>query len=446
MRANLIQLWLKLRASYYFIPSLMCVGAVALALLTTRLDLAYKSDIASFLGWFYAGTADGAKNILSVIAGSMISVAAVTFSLTMVAVTTAAGQYGPRLISNFMRDRANQFTLGIFLATFLYCLVVLRTVTSERTGANDQMLGLTPSLSVLIAIVLTVLSVGVLVFFVHHIPETLNVGKLTAKVGHSLDRQIQRGVFPFGEGLGTAELSGTAHPFNSPDTVQVRADMSGFIQAVSLPGLLRWSNSRAVRVHLRHVPGHFVVQGDVVAELLRDDTSQQAAADCTDEELSDQLLANIALGDERTAHQNILFLADELVEIAARALSPGVNDPFTAINCLHWFETASTSMMRRDTAPDALTDADGTPRLWADSVDLERLVGCFFGQSRQYIAGDTNASRVALTVLHALRDRAYDSQRPVFDAEIRLLKEAIREGGLGPAQVERLMGAPIYDY
>ena len=445
MRASFIQAWLGVRASYYFIPGLMCFAAVLLAFATTRIDLAYNQAITDALGWFYAGTAEGAKNVLSVIAGSMISVAAVTFSLTMVAVTTAAGQYGPRLISNFMRDRANQICLGMFLATFIYCLMVLRTTTAERTGADDQLLGLTPSLSVLVAMVLTGVSVAVLVFFIHHIPDTLNVGKLTAKVARQLTKQIREGVFPHGAGLDTADISQMGDPFDTDAVMTLRAPESGFVQAVSLGGLLKRAQERRLRVRLRCVPGEFLVEGNPVMDVIADDPE----ADATMREPSDTdvaLLTFVAQGDERTAHQNLLFLADELVEIAARALSPGVNDPFTAINCLHWFETSCVAMMEREGQPDCLADDAGTPRLWADSVNFERLVGCFFGQSRQYVAGDTNAARYGLTVLHKLRRRAPDRYRPVLDAEIRALQEAIREGGLAPAQVERLMGSPRYDY
>ncbi len=446
MRASFIQAWLALRASYYFIPGLMCVAAVLLAFTMTRIDLAFQDQITEMLGWFYAGTVEGSKNILSVIAGSMISVAAVTFSLTMVAVTTASGQYGPRLISNFMRDRANQICLGMFLATFLYCLMVLRTVTAARTGANDNLMGLNPSLSVLTAMLLTGVSVAVLVFFVHHIPETLNVGKLTAKVARQLTKQIRDGVFPHGAGIDTVDVSRMGDPFDSKECRTLRAPESGFVQAVSLSGLLDWAKEHRVRVRLRCVPGEFLVEGDPLMDVIADDGAADDVLRESKESGNKSLQTFIAQGDERTAHQNLLFLADELVEIAARALSPGVNDPFTAINCLHWFETSCSAMMNREEQPDCLADDAGTPRLWAQSVGFERLLGCFFGQSRQYVAADTNAARCSLSMLHNLRQRAPDRHKPAVDAEIKKLQTAIRESGLAPAQVERLMGTPPYGY
>ena len=135
MNARLIKFWNDLQSSYYFIPSLMALAAVLLAFLTSYIDKTFDFEIAQKLGWFYSNKADGARAILTTIAGSMMTVAAVTFSITMVAVTSAAGQYGPRLIGNFMRDRANQITLGTFTSTFVYCLLYCASREQEMRAA-----------------------------------------------------------------------------------------------------------------------------------------------------------------------------------------------------------------------------------------------------------------------------------------------------------------------
>ena len=438
MRASFIQAWLRLRASYYFLPSLMAAGALLLATVTTRIDLRFQDEIADMLGWFYAGTTDGARSVLSAIAGSMISVAAVTFSLTMVAVTTAAGQYGPRLISNFMRDRANQVTLGTFLATFLYALMVLRAVSATR---NDGMEGLVPSLSVLAALALTLISVGVLIHFIHHIPETLNVGTITGKVARKLTGQIENGVFPTHDGLEGKDCSGLGDPFNPALTQDVKTDQAGFVEAVSLEGLVEWAEEHSARIRLLCVPGDFLMTGDPVLEIVMDDASAPV-----DAKRNDTIRAFIAQGTERTAHQNALFLADELVEIAARALSPGVNDPFTAINCIHWYGEACLKMMQAPPAPHCLGQAEGAPRVWTRTVDFKRLCDVLFGQSRQYICEDENAARETLRTLYRLKDRVPSRHDAVLDGHIAGLKTAIAQSGLSDAQKSRLRNGPPFSY
>ena len=438
MRASLIQIWLRLQSSYYFIPTLMVLGAVLLATATTQIDLAYQTEIADGLGWFLAGTAAGARSILGAIAGSMISVAAVTFSLTMVAVTTAAGQYGPRLIGNFMRDRANQVTLGTFLATFLYALLMLRNVSALQ---EDGEIGLVPSLSVLVALLLTLFSVGVLIHFIHHIPETLNVGTITGNVARKLNKRIRTGVFPVADGLEAVECNRLGDPFTPGETQTVRTREAGFVEAVSLKGLVEWADSNALKVRLACAPGDFLFTGAPLLDVVPDMPDAVPEAD-----IQDKARSFFAQGPERTEFQNVLFLADELVEIAARALSPGVNDPFTAINCIHWFGEACVAMMEAEAPATCVGLPDGAPRLWTQAVGFERLCGVLFGQCRQYICEDENAARAAFRTLYALKARAPSRHEGVVDGEIAALKDAVAQGGLGEAQKARLRSGPPFRY
>lgn len=432
MKAWIIQVWLRLQSSYYFIPGLMCFGAVGLAFLMTTIDLQFQAGIQDTLGWFYAATVEGARSVLTTIAGSMISVAAVTFSLTMVAVTTAAGQYGPRLIGNFMRDRANQITLGMFLSTFVYCLLVLRSV-SAQIGQDAANTGLTPSLSVLVALILTFVSVAVLIFFVHHIPETLNVGNLTGKVATQIQTQIEEGIFPTTEKHQTRHSSNFGDPFISKDTQTLTCSRAGFVEAVSLKGLAQWAEAHNLRVKLRAVPGDFVMLGTPILDFIMDQSSDElSASDRKD------LYGFIAIGRERTAHQNLLFLADELVEIAARALSPGVNDPFTAMNCIQWFGNAVMVYMHSPEVGDTVCSEQGSPRIWAKTVSLNDLCETLFGKSRPYICEDENAAELLLTVLYTLREQASSTQTGALTHQLDLAKSAISQSSLGQAQKERL--------
>ncbi|MDA8708796.1 DUF2254 domain-containing protein [Hellea sp.] len=163
MNARLIKIWQDLLSSYYFIPALMALGAFVLAFITCHLDRNISTTTIKNLGLFYSNSPDSAHAILATIAGSMITVAGVTFSMTMVAVTSASAQFGPRLIGNFMRDKANQFTLGTYTATFVYCLLIMRIArVGNSETAQNGVTEIVPNISLLVALGMTLTSVGVL--------------------------------------------------------------------------------------------------------------------------------------------------------------------------------------------------------------------------------------------------------------------------------------------
>lgn len=417
MNARFIKLWQDLQASYYFIPSIMAIGAVLLAFVTTQIDKSFDANSLRNLGWFYSNTADGARSILSTIAGSMMTVAAVTFSITMVAVTSAAGLYGPRLVGNFMSDKSNQFTLGSFTATFIYCLLILRTTrTGDSQDIENAVAEFVPNVSLLVALILSLLSVGVLIFFVHHIPETLNVGNLTARVGRKLHKSIES-IFPENYQSKTQNQANAAPDdlpnidFNDGDII--RAKYEGFVQAINVNDLVTHATQNDCVVRLISGPGKFVTKGDPLFEVF-------SSAPISEEALK-KFLKFYAMGDERTAHQNILFLADELVEILARALSPGVNDPFTAQNCLNWYESAMKVMLTRIPPASTVRDDKDEIRLITQPLTLDVLVKQLCDQSRQYIVTDYNTLKAMIELLKRLRSQCdSEGNKKLFKNQIVL--------------------------
>ncbi|MEO1135283.1 MAG: DUF2254 family protein, partial [Pseudomonadota bacterium] len=176
MHANLIKIIEDLRASYWFIPGCMTIAALFLSFFMQWLDAQYGAAWLRDYDWATATRTEGARSVLTVIAGSIIGVAGVTFSITIVAVSYASANFGPRLIGNFMRDRGNQLTLGTFIATFVYCLMILRTVRNAAAeDASQSFDAFVPHLSILMALGLSLASIGVLIYFFHHVPETINV-------------------------------------------------------------------------------------------------------------------------------------------------------------------------------------------------------------------------------------------------------------------------------
>lgn len=396
MNARLIKAWHDLQGSYYFIPSLMAIGAVLLAFISIYIDQEYGYELSTKLGLFYADTAKGSEAILTTIAGSMMTVAAVVFSITMVAVTSAAGQYGPRLIGNFMRDRGNQITLGTFTSTFIYCLLILhaaRTGQSAYEGSTEAFL---PNFSLVIAMIMTLFSVAVMIYFIHHVPETLNVSNITAKVGRRLRRDVED-LFP-----SEANESSIVEP-NMPDLseregYEVCAKAEGYIQTVNEDGLFELAKKQDVIIRFDARPGDFVTRGDTLMRVW----GLNLQGGEVDKDIVAEFRNGYAMGQGRTANQNVLFLADELVEILARALSPGVNDPFTAINCIHWYKSALKAFMRYPMPSPYRFDAAETLRVIAMPVSFQKFVSVLCDQSRAYIASDRNTTLKMLTVLSEL--------------------------------------------
>ena len=191
MMARITSIWQSVNASYWFLPAIFSLLSLALATLTLWFDRNGWSDVVSQTSWLQPARPDGAINMLTVIAGTMIGVASTVFSITIAAVAYASGNYGPRLLTNFMEDRGNQFSLATFIGTFVYAITVLRAVRKAEetplfaTGA-DTMSGFVPQISLLAAFVLMLLSIAVLVYFLNHIPASIRVNAVLEGIGVSL--------------------------------------------------------------------------------------------------------------------------------------------------------------------------------------------------------------------------------------------------------------------
>jgi uncharacterized membrane protein len=357
MRVHLIQLLFNLRHNYWFVPSVMALAAMGLATISVSADLFYADRLPDSIAWLLRSEAEGARAILSTVAGSTITVAGVVFSMTILSVSHATSNYGSRLLLKFLDDRRNQFTLGTFTATFIYCLLVLRTVSlPDANGVG----GFVPNLSVLLAIAFAIISVGVLIAFIHHVPSSIYIGKVTADRGEMLVNQLEES-FPSrtDDGPSSAE-------FTLDDAAQgsVAAGRSGYIGALDVEGLVSYAQEQDIKIDVLKQPGDFVY---VKSEILRYSSSQKLdngeheAAE--DDPLQTQLTALFGVGNQRTTAQDIRFLLEELQQIAERALSPGINDPYTAMTCLDQLACAASTIIDMEPRNPVILDKDGTPRV-----------------------------------------------------------------------------------
>lgn len=402
------------RASYWFLPSLLAFAGLALGLGLVLIDARLGDDWLGRNEWFYGSRPEGARAMLSTIAGSTITVAGVVFSITLAAVTYASGQFGPRLLGNFMRDRGNQATLGVFIGTYLYCLIVLRTIRSaEETSADTGGAvrdSFVPHLAMFGGLALAIASTGVLIYFVHHVTSGIHINNVIARVGRELIADIRE------RGEDDAGAPASQAPPDGGFTL-IPATRTGYIEAIDHDALLTIACRHDLLLRPVRCAGDFVSEGWPLLEVQAPvPVSERAIGECCD---------TVTIGRQRTAQQDLRFAIDELVEIAARALSPGVNDPFTAIACIDWLGAALTELDRRPPSPDRISDENGIVRIILRPLRFEDYLASAFGQLRSYVGADPNARARALATLKELATHARDAQhRMLIEAEGARLAEA----------------------
>jgi uncharacterized membrane protein len=398
MRARLLRLADHLRESYWFLPSIMAVGALLLALAMVYIDSHDGSHWMDRIPWLYAARPDGARSLLSSIGGSMIGVAGTTFSVTIAAVVYASGQYGPRLLSNFMSDRGNQVTLGTFIATFLYSLVVVRTIRSPGEAAGEM--AFVPQLAVLVGVLLVLCSIALLIYFIHHVPSRIHINSVIERIGDRLISEIDHRfpVFvgqPLDEKVDDARIPDAFRPDASVAAIERRAGVrvkdTGYIQLIDEDALINTARANGLILRLQYQSGDFTHRGSVLVEAWPAEALDDAAASA--------LRGAFAIGSRRTALQDLRFLIDELVEIAARALSPGVNDPFTANSCLDWLGAALADLARRDLPSRLRADDDGQLRVITHPLTFNGFIDRAFGALAQYASADMIAGKRFLAAL-----------------------------------------------
>src|SRR5450755_4878397 len=304
-----------LRTNLWLVPAIEVALAVGLYAVTHAIDRAAYLGHVHLPTWVLAGTADAARQILTALAAAVITVVGVVFSIVIVTLTLASTQFGPRMLRNFIRDRGTQFTLGTFVATFVYATLVLVSI-----GAGGPGTSFVPHLSISLSVALVTLSMGVLIFFIHHIATSIQLPQVIASIARDLSRAIDVESDDDGvkieAGPSVSELLTRMREGGG----EVPAPASGYLQFVRHETLVGLAAEKGAVIRLHHRPGHFVVSGNAMA------TVWPAGAAGS---VSQALRRAHICGPNRTLVQDLAFAVDQLVEIAIRALSPAVNDTFT---------------------------------------------------------------------------------------------------------------------
>jgi uncharacterized membrane protein len=416
---RLKSLWDSLRTSYWFVPALMVIGAVVL----DRAVLAvHDNAAATWLSWVEglgAGEPENARALLTTVAGSMITVAGVTFSVVMVALSIASSQFGPRLLINFMRDRGNQVVLGTFVATFVYCILVLRRIG----GGADGM----PHLAVVVAVMLTLASLGVLIYFFHHVATSIQAGRIVAQAGDQLLREVD-GEPGWRRSAHAPEVDVDDDERQLPEdfderAASVEADAVGYVSDVDAESLLALAVEHDLVLVVQVAAGEFVSSETVVL--------RAASPERLDDAVAEELREAFLIARQRGTGRGLQLAVDRLVEIALRALSPGINDPFTALACIDRLAAGFVALAENGTPPRGRRDDDERLRLLLHQPSLAQLVDRAVAQIRTY--GSDNPMVVErlleALVLVTARSRNRRLRRSLAQQAERVMEAARRRQG-----------------
>jgi uncharacterized membrane protein len=405
-------LWAKLEGAYWFLPGTILVAAIALTFLTLELDRHVRYDLLSTIPWIYLGGPEGARTVLSTIAGSTITVTGVIFSTVIVALSIASSQFGPRLLSNFMRDNSNQAVLGLFLGTFSYCLLILRTVRSVSVTNT-----FIPYISVTFGILLALASMVGFLFFVHHVSVSINADYLVDLVGHDLERSVDRSYPDHPAGQDHPQTASRLPADFDQTAGRMPATAIGYLQAVNIPSLLQLAHQHDVLLKLPYRPGQFVQREETLF--------LYTPLDRLNPDDYDDFRSQVVVGPERVGAQDVEAAINQLVEVAVRSLSPAINDPFTVMSCVDRLG-ASLSILAGRPMPSAYWyDNQGTLRLVADRLTFTRLLEIAFNQIREFGRHDT---AVTIRILEALALIAAHVQHSSDREAVRQQAEMVNRG------------------
>ncbi len=393
--------WEALRTTFWLVPTILVLVAGLLFLLTFEIDWAVYHKHLTLPSWIVAGSADAGRQVLIAIAAAVITVVGVVFSITIVALTLASQQFGPRMMRNFVRDLGNQLTLGIFVSTFVYSILTTVAITNGPHGT------FVPHLSITVSEALMLVDLAVLIYFIHHIAKSIQLPEVIASIARDLFRAIDAELpetapatppLPAGGGKSLSELLVLIEEHGAP----VAANASGYLQFVGYAQLVEIAARTDSVIRLEHSPGHFLVAGRPLATVWPRRAAGQVAT---------ALAKAHVTGPHRTLMQDPVFAIDQLVEIAIRALSPAVNDTFTALTCIDWLSAGLSRVSTRPLTEGVYRDRSGRVRLLANDPSYARMVNRAFDKVRQAAHGMPAVIIRMIDALATIADETSSAER-----------------------------------
>jgi len=410
----------ELRSSFWLIPVVTLIASIGIAIGMVYLDYMVGLSPSGFGNFLFCQTADSARSVLSIIAGAMVGVAGTVFSITLVALALASSQFGPRVLRNFMSQRINQVVLGTYISTYVYCLIVLNAITDN--GQTEFI----PAIAILGAMVGAVLNMVLLIFFIHNIAVSIQADHLISVINRSLSRSIDL-LFPeIGEdgqeGRTDFDLDTETKKYIGHSLVNV--PISGYLQNVDHGLILRLATEHKSLIVMKNRPGDYLVKGAKLADVHHSDGKVK--------ELAAHIRSAVVIGEFRTPLQDVEYSIHQLVQIAARALSPGINDPYTAITCVDNLTSNLCRLTQMRFPSKYECDEHGNLRACTQVVTYQCLLDTAFNQIRQFGEGLPSVLIRLMASLAKINGFARtDEQRTAIreqaDAVMRLAKRTFHE-------------------
>ncbi len=426
--------WHNIQSSLWFLPTVLGLTAFILSYLLPEIDLRMARQLAAHRGWLFSGSPSAARTLLSVLAGSLITVITVLFSITMLTLQQASSQFTPRVFQNFIDDRWNQWVLGTYIATFLYCILVLRQVRSETAALHDFV----PVSAITLALVLAVVCIALLVYYIHHTASLFQAGTIIERVHHDLIGTIDR-LYPESHDLtqqpATEELQSFKQRFMAQAEYRIHSEETGYLRSIDEESICRALPGGACAA-IRPAVGHYIVANTVLLE---------ATEVMDDERRVQQVRAAFVLDRERTLNQDALFGVRQLVDIAVKALSPSINDPTTAQHAISCLGNALIRLAGR-AFPTRIRvhggeDDQTRVMVWVNRPEFADYVEMSFSQIRRSARDDVEVTWYLLDVLDAVAQNTSDDRAHVIQEQIDRIVAQVNAANFITADRERLLAA-----
>lgn len=400
MNNKLAPLIEKIQASFWFVPSLMIVVSFIVAAVTIYTDTVNSPNNEAFL---YATDVNAVRSLLSTIAAAMITVTSIAFSITIVVLTLASSQFGPRLMRNFMMDKGTQVVLGTFISTFLFCIVIFCAISFKEPYVFQ------PGVTVAVAIAMTCFSVCMLIYFIHHVATSIQADVVIDDVYCELQHNIAK-LFPLASSDDAVKPETLlAQGLGKVQEIPVCAPFSGYLQLVDKESLLKLADESHCVIELHFSAGDFIVEKTMIATVHASNQTTQNI----NEGISDRIIDHMIYGSCRTPVQDPEFAVHQLVEIALRALSPGINDPYTAITCIDKLNAVLCRLTTK-VFPETEVLVDGVLRLVCKPLMFTDIATAAFDQIRQQSVNNLAVTIKIVDALHILLGQSTTDEQHDF--------------------------------
>ena len=417
------------RAQLWPVPTIGVALAVVAGLTLPRHEAAlHKWLPVSVVNGLFDGGPAAARDVLAAISASLITVTALTFSLTVLTLQLASAQYSPRLLRTFARNGFVQLTLAVFMSTFVYALTVLRTIHDDAADSGIFV----PKFAVTMAYVMTLFSVVCLVLFLAHLVREIRVEGVLRTV-YSDGLASMKTMFP------DAESGVPSEPEPPPESAsRILAPSSGFLVRIKTKSVLSAAIAADAVVWLDRMPGHWLVEGTAIAFAC----SAEPGAELEGESLArlrERVASAVRTGAERIPVQDVGYGLRQLTDVAVKALSAGINDPTTAIHTLGYISSLLCELTQRHLGPEVLYDDDGVARVILRHPDFTELLDLAFSQPRRYGAADPEVLSKLFRLLHEVASRTTTAeQRSAIGDQLTRLQHTVSQQNFDSSEMEGL--------